>query len=63
MQPSDAASTTLRHGGIPAVPPRIGRALNRCGEAEPMVRAPTSRPMPRPRSFVVQVAMSFMPGG
>ena len=41
----------------------LGEALSRWGTAVPRVMAPTSSPMPRPRSSRHQEATSFIPGG
>ncbi len=43
--------------------PTPPNALSRCGAADPIVKAPTSIPMPSPRSWRVQVVMIFMPTG
>ena len=60
---TDEVSSTGRQGGMPISPPRPGSAFSKCGMAEPAVSAPTSSPMPRPRSSLHQVATSFIPGG
>jgi hypothetical protein len=51
---ADDAIMTQRHSARPA---------SKCGAAEPMVSAPTSTPMARPRPCLNQVAISFIPVG